>query len=180
MCILSLPEHKLSDTQPQRVQPALARPSQGRGPRASMPPTAAPAKSKGLGGLVRRYNARRMSWGELLSLSVLGCLGVLGPLGYGIWQGQVVQAERGIVAAQAASQNWYWLALAGLGVFGLLVIVRLMARRGFVAVHENGLALRQTWGPVRRLAGPRSLGLPASRTSSTSWAGGRASATGRN
>lgn len=104
-----------------------------------------------MGALLRRYNAHPLSWGELLHLAILGGLAVLAPLEYGAWQEQVVQAERGVVAAQAASQQWYWLALFALAIFSLLVIVRLMARRGFVAVHENGLALRKTWGKVRRL-----------------------------
>lgn len=148
MYILSLPDRTLSDTQPQRPQPAKA---QQPGAPGFARPKDSPAKSKGLGALVRRYNARPLSWSELLRMSALGCLAVLGPLGYGTWQAQVIQAERGIVAAQAASQTWYLLALVGVGVFGLLVILRLLARRAFVAVHENGLALRQPWSSVRRL-----------------------------
>lgn len=160
MFILSLPDRTLSDTQPQRASRPAAQPvakkqsgAPGRGAGASTPrPVTPQAKSKGLGALVQRYNARPLSWSELLRLAALGCLAVFGPLGYGAWQMQVIQAERGIVAAQAASQVWYLLALAGVGVFGLLVIVRLSARRGFVAVHENGLAVRHAWGSVRRLS----------------------------
>jgi hypothetical protein len=160
MYILSQPDLKLSDTQPQRVQPPPARPPLARSGRAgwlqpgsfrsgSLP--GSPAKPvKSLGALVRRYPARPLGWGELLALACLGSLGVLAPLGYGLWQTQVIQASHGLVAAQVASRIWYILALLALVCFGWLVIVRLAAQRAFVAVHENGLALRKSWGALSR------------------------------
>lgn len=162
MFILSQPETKLSDTQPQhaqRAKPRQAQPGPERARRPNVAPAVTPTRKKGLGKLIQRYNARPLSWGGLLRLSLLGCLAVLGPLAYGLWQGQVIQAEHGIVAAQAASQVWYWLALAALIIFGLLVVVRLAARRGFVAVHENGIAIRQSWGKVRILGWSAIAGL---------------------
>lgn len=167
MFILSQPEIKLSDTQPQHAQhaqPRQAQPGPERARRPNAAPAVTPARKKGLGKLIQRYNARPLSWGGLLRLSLLGCLAVLGPLAYGLWQGQVIQAERGIVAAQAASQDWYWLALAALVVFALLVVVRLAARRSFVAVHENGVAIRQIWGKVRILGWSAITGLASEQS----------------
>lgn len=176
MSILSQPERKPSATQPLRAQNARRALNAGRAqPRPAKPgpeparrlnaaPAAAPAKNKGLGRLLLRSNARPLSWGGLLRLSLLGCLAVLGPLAYGLWQGQVIQAERGIVAAQAASEDWYGVALAALVIFSLLVIVRLRARRGFVAIHENGVAIRQTWGKVRILGWSAIAGLASEQS----------------
>ena len=170
MFILSQPETKLSDTQPQhaqqaqRAQPRQAQPGPERARRPNAAPAVTPARKKSLGKLIQRYNARPLSWGGLLRLTLLGCLAVLGPLAYGLWQGQVIQAEHGIVAAQAASQDWYWLALGSVVVFGLLVVVRLAARRSFVAVHENGVAIRQTWGKVRILGWSAIAGLASEQS----------------
>ena len=155
MFILSLPDRTLADTQPQRAQP-VKKNSPVPTVRPAAPfisdSAARPAQSKGMGNLARGYPARPLRGGELARLLVLGCLAGLGPLGYGLWQARVIQAERGVVAAQSASQVSYGLALVGVGVFGLLVILRLAAKRGFVAVHENGLAVRHAWGPARWLS----------------------------
>ena len=160
MSILSQPDLKLSDTQPQRVQPSAAKAPGTRSERARLAPASSsrsgsspgksPGPAKGLGARLRRYPTRPLGWSELLLLASLGGLGVLAPLGYGLWQEQVIQATHGLVAAQAASRNWYILALLALVCFSLLVIVRLAAQRGFVAVHKNGLVLRKSWGALKR------------------------------
>ena len=94
-----------------------------------------------LGPLVARYTGRLVSGIDLLSLFLLAILGVLAPLGYGLWRANYAFTHFGPVAARFWARPWYALTLVGLAAFLLLSVYRLYVAHRFVAVHKNGLHL---------------------------------------
>lgn len=97
--------------------------------------------SADLGPLVRRFAGRGFGWRDLWSLALPGTLGVLAPLGYGLQRSDYAYAQYGPVAADFWGRPWFALAALAAIIFALLLLYRLLLRRTYVAIHQEGLHL---------------------------------------
>jgi hypothetical protein len=91
--------------------------------------------------MVASYRWRPLRRFELLALLLLGALAVFLPLAYGYLRMQYAATNYGPAAAQAWSQPWYALSGAAVLCALILFLLRWMASRRRVAVHQRGLVL---------------------------------------
>lgn len=95
-----------------------------------------------LGALQATYRDRPLQWRDVFLTFIPGCLAVLTPLVYGLWQRYYGAIKYG----QAASNQWSkpWILLAGIALIPLLILVILRIRRDFrnIRFYEHGVHLR--------------------------------------
>lgn len=110
-----------------------------------------------LGPLLDTYRGRPLGRGDLLSLVLPGALVVLAPLAWGVWRYQSAYSTYGPAAAEAWSQDWFWLSGLLLVAFLAVLLRRVLLARRFVAVHKAGLRLNLPAGRLLPFAHPYSL-----------------------
>lgn len=110
-----------------------------------------PGNDEDLGIQIAVYRGRGLCRSDVWQFWLPGFGAVLAPLGYGVWRSSYAYMHYGPVAAEFWSRPWYLLATFSVAVFALLGLYRISLSRRLVAVHKNGLLLRQGLLRVRRL-----------------------------
>ncbi|MEW6717529.1 MAG: DUF6585 family protein [Chloroflexota bacterium] len=117
-----------------------------------------------LGSLIKKFHGRQITRLDVLTLLLPGMLGVLTPLGYGVWRVNYAYTHYGPVAAKAWGQTWFLISCLAALIFLLLSLYRLRLAHQFVAIYQNGLHIQPKPGRKHVLGWKHIKGLIISGT----------------